>query len=180
MYLHNWTRILAVLGVSAVILGCSAKYSKDIVVYMSDRVATARVQEVNFYPNSKLGAPLSRNQIEDGPGNCLIISTTLRGESDSTQFGSFLSYDELMLFHIFLQIPYTLKPGRHQLLDSSFVQLVGFYQIPAQDKIFYPDSGFVSIDSIDGSQLYGTIDGHFKNIKNEPLSFEGSFRVKSK
>lgn len=163
-----------------VLVACSPKYSTIIDTVIDGSHRGGSVEEVKFFPASRLGNPNSRYQIQEGDGNCLIVTATCRGETTEDDFSALLAYDQYLVYRIFMQIPDSVQMSRHNLIDSSFVQLSGMYQVPAEDKIFFPDSGYVEIVEIDGSRMYARFDGHFRNTKGETLSFSGNFRTKFK
>jgi hypothetical protein len=64
------------------------------------------------------------------------------------------------------------------LQGNSFVSVLGRYDQAPELKIFMPQSGEFTIDSVVQRHMYGTIKGDFANPKDSKLSFSGRIRVK--
>ena len=157
---------------------CSKKYSTSMETIIQGTARNGSVEEVKFFPRSRLGVPFSRNQIEPGSNNCLIVTSTCRGKTTDDPLAALLAYDQYLVYRIFLEVPDPVTVARHDLLDRSFVQLAGAFELPPEDKIYYPDSGYVGIESIDGDKLFGVLKGSFKNTKGEEVRFTGTFRAR--
>jgi hypothetical protein len=81
-------------------------------------------------------------------------------------------------FEIYLQLPPKPAPGMIPLKNNSFVHMLGQYERPTEEKMFLAQSGSLVIDSLSDKRLFGTINGDFKNSADEPVRFEGRFKVK--
>ena len=136
------------------------------------------MEKTEFVMDGVLGDPMARDKVVAGPGNCLILTTGSRGGGTSDEESVLIDYDRYLRYKIFLQLPSRLQRGALPLENNSFVQLLGFYERPPENKIYIARSGEFSVDSLTDKHLFGSIDGSFENELQEPVTFKGEFRVK--
>jgi hypothetical protein len=75
-------------------------------------------------------------------------------------------------------MPRAPAPGPLPLVDRSFVQVLGRYEMPAEEKIFLADTGNLAIDSLTTTHLFASIDATYRNREGKPLSYSGQFKVR--
>lgn len=179
MRMSNSGRFLFLIILTvAVLAACSSRYRRDLYLVERRGLSKVKVEKTEFVMDGVLGDPMGRDKVVVGPGNCMILTTGSRGGSTSDAESVLIDYDRYLRYKIFLQLPSRLQPGTLPLENNSFVQLLGFYERPPEDKIYLARSGEFSVDSLSDKHLFGSIDGSFENGRQEPVTFKGEFRVK--
>jgi len=170
--------LLAVVLVGLLLTACSSRYRRNLYLVEGSELNKVKVEKTEYIIDGVLGAPLGRDKVIAGPGNCVILTTGSRGEVSGGEETGLVDYNQYLRYKIFLQLPSRLQVGPLPLNNNSFVQLLGYYELPAEEKIFIARSGEFSVDSLSDKHLFGSLDGTFENNLNQPVAFRGEFRVK--
>jgi len=158
--------------------GCASRYRVELFLTRNYQRMEVKVEKSEYHLGAVLGDPLAENKIVPGDGNCLVIVTGSRGQTLDSGAKDLVSFDRYDRYRIFLQLPSKLTPDTLPLAGISFVQLMGRYEVELEDKMYLPTEGDLMIDSLSGDRLFGGIDGRFVNRLQEPVDFQGQFKVK--
>lgn len=173
-----FARILVLTVVVGSLAACASRYRRDLFLVEGSDLNKVKVEKTEFVIDGILGDPQADEKVVTGPGNCLILTTGSRGETAEGERQDLVGYDRYVRYKIFLQLPSRLQVGELPLENNSFVQLLGFYELPAEEKIFIARAGKFAIDSLTDKQLFGSMDGTYENNLKEPVKFRGEFKVK--
>jgi hypothetical protein len=58
------------------------------------------------------------------------------------------------------------------------LQLLGNYERPREERVFFPTKGTLSVDSLPKGYLFGTVDATFQNSVGEQVGFRGQFKAR--
>lgn len=158
--------------------GCTSRYRLNLYLIQGETRSKVKVEKTEFITEAVLGDPMARDKLIPGDGNCLILITGSRGRTLDTEAQDLISYDRYTRYRVFLQLPPTVKAGSISLPDNSFVQMLGRYEVAAEDKMYFPADGTLVVDSLSGKKLFGTLDGRFENRRGETIAFSGKFKIK--
>ena len=170
--------VLATLILTILTAACTSRYRLDLFFLEGEARTKIKVEKTEFMVGAVLGDPMSRNKVEQGDGNCLVLITGSRGRTLDTEGHDLASFDRYVRYRLFIQLAATIEAGSITLKDNSLLQMLGRYEITPEDKLFYPTSGELVVDSLAGNKLFGTIDGHFENNHGRAIAFEGRFKAK--
>ncbi|MCD6248914.1 MAG: hypothetical protein J7J98_01110 [candidate division Zixibacteria bacterium] len=171
--------VLATLILTMLTAACTSRYRLDLYLLEGEARTKIKVEKTEFMVGAVLGDPTSRNKVEQGDGNCLVLITGSRGRTLDTEAHNLASYDRYVRYRLFIQLAATVKAGSMTLKDNSLLQMLGRYEIAPEDKLYYPIGGELVVDSLAGNKLFGTIDGRFENRNGEPVALEGQFKAKT-
>ncbi len=158
--------------------GVTSRYRLDLFVSAEDIQKKVNVEETEFLTNARLADPYESFKIDSGDGNVAVLTVTARwSKQESDQF-QLLGFDEFWRCKLFVELTEPVQAGDLDLKDRTLVQLMGRYDVSAEDKIFLPASGSCRVDSLSSKNVFFTIDGRFLNRSDEPLEFSGQFKVK--
>ncbi|MFZ5979745.1 MAG: hypothetical protein ACOYVF_03855 [Candidatus Zixiibacteriota bacterium] len=162
------------------VFACSSRYRMEMFMDTGDERREVRVEEKEFFPNTVLNDPYADMKLLNGDGNCLIVTIGARGDHVETDRlkNLIFEYDEYLKKRIYLQLPGELRPMAINLTGKSFIQLLGRYDQPADNKIFVPQSGTLVIDSLVNQMLFATLNGLYATNSGETVAFDGRFKVK--
>jgi len=182
MIIHRRTAVfITILLIAAALVGCVSRYSMSLYMVANDEQKKVKIDGTEFVTSVNIGNPYAATKLVPGDGNCIILRTGTRGAKYTTDMTEsfFLGYDEYLRTLMYLEIPGEPAAGSVILNEkNSFVQVLGRYEQPDEDKIFLPRSGSLVIDSIAGNRMYCTLDGKYANRKGEPLDYVGQFKIK--
>jgi hypothetical protein len=160
------------------IVTCTSRYRLNLFLVRGEETSKVKVEKTEYVMEGVLNTPLAQEKIVKGPGNCIVLITGTRGETVRTDVSTLVGYDTYLRYKVFLQLPSRPDKATLPLENSSFVQLLGQYDIPLEEKMYLAREGSLVVDSISDKHLFGTIDGNYENNLGEPISFRGRFRVK--
>ena len=169
---------LAILILIMLAAACTSRYRLDLFLTEGDTRTKVKVEKTEFMAGAVLGDPMSRDKVEPGDGNCLVLITGSRGRAVDTETSSLVTYDRYVRYRLFVQLAATVEVGPTTLKDNSLLQMMGRYELDAEDKLYYPTGGEMIVDSLAGNKLFGAIDGRFENSKGETVALEGRFKAK--
>ena len=144
----------------------------------ADETKKVKVEGTEFVRDAVLTDPFSDQKLITGDGNCLILNVTTRGDRLEVDKANILGYDEYFRCRVYIQLPAEPAPGSVELQNNSFAHILGRFELPAEAKLFTPESGQLVVDSLTKKYLFGTIDGNYRNSLSDPLSFNGRFKIK--
>lgn len=173
--------LLFLLLVSLLASACISRYRLDLYQSIDEIRRKTKIERSLFVEGVVIGDPMAEAKLDLGAGNCIVLTTSTRGEklevdpSESLFFGFF----ENLRCKVFVQLPSQIRPGTIPLQDNSLVQMLGRYELPLEDKLFLPVEGYLVIDSIAAKRtLFGELNGRFVNHLGQEISYEGRFKVK--
>ena len=179
MNMRSFARLLILSLLVASLAACASRYRRDLFLVEGSDLNKVKVEKTEFVIDGILGDPRSDDKVVVGPGNCVILTTGSRGEAfEKDDKSNLVDYDRYLRYKIFLQLPSRLQVEELPLENNSFVQLLGYYELPPENKIFIARDGKFAIDSLTEKQLFGSIDGTYENELKEPVKFRGEFKVK--
>ncbi len=179
MNMKTLTRNILVLFLATTFLAaCASRYRRDLFLVQGEKQNKVKVEKTEYVIDGILGTPLDRDKIVAGPGNCVILTTGSRGEVSGEDEPGLVDYNQYLRYKIFLQLPSRLQLGKLPLENNSFVQLLGYYELAAEEKMFLARSGEFSVDSLTDKHLFGSMDGTYRNNLNKPVTFRGEFKIK--
>jgi len=170
--------VLATLILTILAAACTSRYRLDLFLMEGDVRTKIKVEKTEFMVGAVLGDPMSLDKVEPGDGNCLVLITGSRGRTLDAEARDLVSYDRYVRYRLFIQLAATVEAGSTALKDNSLLQMLGRYEIAPEDKLYYPTSGEIVVDSLAGNKLFGTIDGRFENRHGVAVAFEGRFKAK--
>jgi hypothetical protein len=170
------------LGVLVVVVlaatACTSRYRLDMFTVVGNERARIKVEKTEYYLGVVLGDPKSQDKVVRGNGNCLVLVTGGRGQSIVDKAEDIITFDRYERFRVFLQLAAAPQADTILLSGNSFVQQLGRYEFSDDERMYFPTNGTLVIDSIARDRLFGTLNGTYKNAKNNPLIFEGQFKAK--
>jgi hypothetical protein len=167
-----------IIVLACLAVGCSSRYRLDFFLVQDEVKEKIKIEMTEYALGAVLADPMSREKVEPGDGNCLILVTGSRGRTIDKEAEDLVSFDRYVRYRVFVQLPEGIESGRVTLTDNSFVQLLGRYERPAEDKMYLPRDGELVVDSLAGKRLYGSLNGSFENRLGELVGFEGRFKAK--
>ncbi|UCE25175.1 MAG: hypothetical protein JSU74_03780 [Candidatus Zixiibacteriota bacterium] len=159
--------------------GITSRYRLDLFVASEDARKKVDVEQTEFVRDAALGDPFGDYKYLEGDASVAVITVTTRWDRLETERFRLLGFDEYWRCRLFLELPQPLQEGQIVLEGSSFLQLMGRYDVEAGDKIFLPVEGSCAIDSVTSKNVFFSIEGKYANRKEEPLEFSGQFKVKN-
>ena len=160
------------------VLSCASRYKYELYQIADDIRRKVKVEATQFVPNAVLGDPNSLEKFVPGTGNTIIVTTGTRGLTHEADTYSVMRFDEYLRCDVYFEVSNPLKVETVPLVDNSYLWIRGRYDQAAGSKLFMPESGELSIDSLRGDHLFGTLRGVFQNSDKVPLSFDGHFKAK--
>lgn len=170
--------IILIILLISVLLSCSAKYSRNLFMTYNEDQSKVKIEEAKYIPGSVIANPFKEVKIKSGDGSMIILVTGSRGNTMKDMTDIIIGFDKYIKHTMYFQLPALPETGTYKLKDQSLIQLMGHYELPEASKIFLPVSGFISVDSINGNKMFGTVKGKYEN--NDKISFDlsGNFTVK--
>ena len=173
-------RTTLLLSLLAIIASCTSRYKYDLYQTADDIRRKVKVESTKYIPNRVLGDPNSPEKFIPGNGNTIVVTTGTRGLTREVDTYSVLRFDEYLRCDIYVEIDGPLKLDTIELKDNSYLWIKGRYDQSPGSRLFYPDSGQLSGDSLKSGRIYGTLVGVWINADKVPLSFDGYIKVKYK
>jgi len=159
-------------------LTCTSRYRLNLYLVVDGVDKKVKVETTEYVQGATIADPFAEDKLTAGDGNCIILSLGRRGEKQEVGSYSFMGYDEYLRCLLYLQLPLKPEADTINLQRNSFVQFMGRYDVPAEEKIFLPESGTLVVDSLVDKRLYGTVDGAYTNKQGQEVGFTGRFKVK--
>lgn len=173
-YIQSWLITVALM----LVIACTSRYRLDMFLVSGETKKKIKVEKTEFIMNGVLNDPVAIDKVVRGPGNCIVLITGSRGEAVQIDLSNLVGYDRYLRYKIFLQLPSKPERGLIRLENNSFVQLLGYYELLPEDKMYLAREGTLVVDSIPGKHLFGTINGNYENNKKQQVSFQGQFKVR--
>ena len=169
---------LPLLLLTILAAACTSRYRLDLFLVQGEDRTKVKVEKTEFMVGAVLGDPISRDKIEPGDGNVLVLITGSRGRTLNANTRDLINYDRYTRYRLFVQLAATVEPGSTQLEGNSLIQMMGRYELDAEDKLYYPTGGQLVVDSLADNKLFGTIDSRFENRHGEAVALVGKFKAK--
>lgn len=176
----GWTIIrggLWALGAAVLLLACSSRYRLDLFMTGEGVKKKVRVEKAEILFSTDLNQPYAHQKTIVGPATTAVITTGARWKPTGDKRVFMFGFDEYLRCRIYVELPPSPIADSIDLPGRSFVHLLGRYDLPAESKIFLPDTGVFVIDSVTSKNLFGAIHGLYKNESGTPLEFNGRFRI---
>lgn len=158
--------------------GVTSRYRLDLFVASEDVQRKVEVEQTEYVHSAILADPYQDIKYAQGDGNVAVVTVGTRWTAQESSRFRLLGFDEYWRCRLYLELPEPLQAGQRQLDEHSFLLLLGRYDMDPQDKVFFPESGSFSVDSVGSKAVFISIGGKFLNRSSEPLEFTGQFKVK--
>ncbi|MEK7774574.1 MAG: hypothetical protein AAB305_01660 [Candidatus Zixiibacteriota bacterium] len=170
----------AILVIPAVLFlsACASRYRLDLNMTLDGLQSRVKVESSEFASRCGLGDPYSDTKTIAGTTSCLVVTLKGRGKEVVQSKDNIVRFDETMTCRLFIELPAVEKGFTVNLVDNSFVHRLGRYDIPAEEKIYLPSLGTLTMDSLRGEFLYATVHGGFSTRGGKTLGVDGEFRVR--
>ena len=182
-FMSNLLRSLPMILVlvALVLSACLSRYRLDLFQTIDETRRKTKIEDSMFIPGVVIGDPMADSKLDLGDGNCVVLTTSTRGEplESKVEHSLFVGFFENLKCKLFLQLPSRIKPEKISLVANSLVQMMAHYEIPLEDKLFLPVEGELVVDSIvDARLLFGEVNGTFTNHLGQSIFYDGRFKVK--
>jgi len=157
---------------------CTSRYKYDLYQTADEIRRKVKVEETKFIPNAVLGDPNGPNKFVTGAGNTIVVTTGTRGLTHETDNYTVLRFDEYLRCDIYIELSNPVATESIQLTDHSYLLIRGRYDQPAGSKLFQPESGTLTVDSLRGDHMFTTLRGLYRNAEKVPLTFDGNVKIK--
>jgi len=159
---------------------CTSRYRLDLLMAV-EKEAPGKVKVVSArcLPHTRLGSPATDRKLLPGDRTALVIRTSARGETlPFSPLAKALQFDENIQTELYLEIDEPPAAGNWTLEGRSFVQVLGRFDRPAEEKLFLPEpQGWVAVDSVTTKHLYVSLLGEYRNHVGQLLTFDGKVRI---
>ncbi len=170
--------LAALLFVSVLLGACTGKSILRLALTDPEGRRTVEIQGTQLVTNTEL-TPREAAKYRPGTANVLVVSILTRGRMVNDSIITEFFVDESLRLNLFCQLPTELEPVVQTLTsETSVIQVLGLYDIPAEAKLYFPVSGTLAIDSLRSSDLYLTIDAVFENSLGAQYTLDGRFRAR--
>ena len=159
--------------------GITSRYRLDLFVQSEEMEKKVDVESTQFVKDAVLSDPFQDVKYVGGDGDVAVVTVGTRWNPHDNDRFTLLGFDEYWRCRIFLQLPDDSQPGQLGLHGASFLQLLGHYQLPPEEKIFLPKQGSVVVDSVTSDNVFVTIDAVYASEADRSVKFTGQFKVKS-
>lgn len=177
------TKTIAVLIIIAVsFTACKSRLKTNLFVEHQSEVKKVDVEQTELVKDSKLTDPFADQKLTSGSDQTAIITISTRwGENATPSFSDkLLAFDKYWKARLYFELPEVLKPTKIEFKGNCLMHLLGHFHWKPEEKVFLPDSGFYSIDSLNGDRLFITVDGVFKNQADLSYKVNGNYKIKVK
>ncbi|MEW6411059.1 MAG: hypothetical protein AB1483_01150 [Candidatus Zixiibacteriota bacterium] len=161
--------------------GITSRYRMDL--YVSDDAVTKKVdvEQTQYVESAVISDPFSdNNNLITGEGNVAVVTVGTRwNPEDAGDDFKLMGFDQYWRCRLYVQLPQPVTAVKADLNEASYFQVLGQYDIAAEDKIFLAREGSYSVDSVTSKHVFMTIDGRYVNRDNRALAFSGQFKVRS-
>lgn len=173
--------LIATLVVLVVVAGaCSSRYSLNLAVATEGLQKNFKIEQTQFVTEGVLADPYSETKLVPGDGSVAVLTIGSRWDKmpPSGTSVKIVRFDEYLRMRLYLGFPSVLEPQRFEADGRSFVQLLGRYDWSPEDRIFVPNGGSFTIDSVNSKLMFVTVDGRYRNQAGDSLSVLGQFKLK--
>jgi len=168
---------LALVFSLVMLAGCVSRYRMDLFLITDGESQKLTIEESTLVPYSVIGNPYADVKLRPGSSHTLKLITSMRGKPLYTRPEMVFALDEYYRCCFFVHLPAQPRAESIPLVDQSFVQVLGQWEVPTEEKIFLPVSGDLVVDSVVSKKLYATIDGRFENRSGKSLKYRGRFKA---
>lgn len=172
-------RRLWILVAFITLASCSSRYRLDLYMVSEGDRQKVKVEQTQYVLDAVLGDAYDSRKLAPGEGNVAVITAATRGEEFAKSKMSLFRFDEYFRCRVYLQLPVSPQADTSLLEGNSFVQFMGRYDHPVEEKIFLPVSGAYVVDSVTSGALFISIDGLFENQSEIPFQLDGQVRLKT-
>lgn len=176
--MNKLTHLILLIAALAAFASCTSRYKIELFQTADEVRRKVKVESTKYIPGRVLGDPNAVEKFVPGNGNTMVITTGTRGATREAETYAVLRFDEYLRCDIYFELNEPVIVDTLPLMDNSYLWIKGRYDQPASSRLFMPDSGYLSIDSVSSGRLYVTLRGVFRNAEKLPLSFDGQFKVK--
>jgi len=172
--------ILSVLMVST--FGCTSRLKTNLYVGHRDETKKVKVEKTELVKQAQLGDLYADQKITSSSDQAAIITISTRwGENEVASFSDqLLAFDKYWKARLYFELPEVLKPTKIDFKNNSLMHLLGHFHWKPEEKVFLPQSGYYTIDSLSGDRLFITVEGEFKNQADLTYKVSGNYKIKVK
>jgi hypothetical protein len=166
-----------------VVIACTSRYALELFMHHDTESEEVNVEETQIHANQALGNVQANWKLVDSPNShVLFLDVGTRGEMIETRehVSIVFSFDRYVRTRLYCELPSPVKPGKLSLEDRSLVQVLGLYDLPPQDKLYFPERGQLLIDSVVSGWMFATINAEYSNYLDDMLGFTGRFKANVK
>ncbi len=176
---HTCIRLLLlILSLSSFVVGCTSRYRMSLYLVAESKRKKVKIEQTEFIPGMALGDPTIGEKPHPGESDIFVVATGVRGKRAENEDSRLFSFDEYLRCRLFVQLPKDFTAGAIPALKNAFVQILGRYDQPLEQRLYLGRGGTITVDSTNSKHLYATIDALFLNSLDDSLRFDGRFRVK--
>lgn len=175
-----WLPATALLSAGVLLLlGCSSRYRLELFLRHQQQMKKVDLEGTQYLRDVRIADPFQPDRLAPGSSSVAVATYGTRwNENGRVQFAVF-GWDEQMRCNLLLELPQMPQPDSFDLVDRSVVQLLGHYDWSPKRRIFLPQSGYFTLDSVTSKHLFFTIEGNFQNPQGEDLQLSGRFKVRA-
>jgi hypothetical protein len=171
--------LIVVIAV-AMLVGCVSRYRMELLLITDGESEQLKIEESNLVLRSVIDDPYADVKLRAGSEHTLMVVTSMRGKPLYTRPEMVFALDEYFRSCLYVNLPKQPVAGTIRLASQSFVQVLGQWEIPTEEKIFLPVGGELVIDSVVSEKLFATINGHFESRSGKSLEYRGQFKASLK
>lgn len=172
----NTVLLLSLLWLSA---ACTSRYRLELFMGIEGEQTRVRIESARFVPNTRLGTPFSDRKLLPGETATVLVRMSVRGATlPHALLSNALQFDENLQSDLYLELDQPPAAGSWPLANRSFVQVLGRFDRPLEEKIFMPDDfGSATLDSVTTKYLFISVRGTYVSQAGQHLNLTGSVRV---
>jgi len=170
--------VVLTLLLPSLVIVCVSRYKMNLYLVAESQRKKVKVEQTEFIPGMELGDPTTGSTPHPGERDILMVATGVRGRRAESESSRLFSFDEYLRCRLFVQLPKDFTAGTIAAQKNSFVQIMGRFDQPLEERIYTGRSGSITVDSVNSKHLYASIDALYRNSLDDSLRFDGRFRVK--
>lgn len=173
-------RLILCFMIILTLIGCRSRFAPKFYKIDGKGQKLLNKTDVYFLEQMTLADPSETAPIKPGNGNVLIIGhADVDPELQEIDAGLITAVGEIE-YRIYVDLPPTITVDSADIVDRSVCRLIGLYNLPEEQRRYTCHEGFMVIDTVRSRLTCGYLYGHYININNDTLSFEGRFRARLK
>lgn len=169
---------VAALVILAALGACNKTYFQ-IAEEANNNVAVRYTTTTGAYTMGKSIA-LTRGKFEIIPGDSVVLYIEGRSTGKGVGEESVAELELATHARFYVMLPNMITVGRYNTQHRAICEVVGSMHYQTGENLFICQSGRISVDSLDGSKIYGKISGVYLNTKNQTLTVEGDIKADMK
>ena len=175
----GWLLFLSVCFV-VLSVACTSRLSINLYLTLDDDRSKVKIENQDYFNDTELSDPRAENKIVSGDNACVVFETGTRGIRVETTNSNLFGYDEYLRCRVFVELTDPPSEGLVDLIDKSFVQVLGRFEQTSEKKIFTYSDGSIMIDSVVSNKVYMAFDANYQNSSKERLRLDGQIKIKTR